>query len=192
MNSNPLVIDESDLVEQIVCDMASLEEIFEVEWMQQSPYSRCQDIVRIVTSQGAVFRLGLSWVEEEEVEGDFDDLFKHYLLQKSFQELWCSCDTQRQQLKDLEIQLNAEVLRFRSSLADSPLGEAISALKQEIAAIDRIEHLSLDRMAKDAFSCLEQWIAEQDLPVIEGSGIRALLFRYAQEWRTGWRPSARN
>ena len=63
--------DESDLVEKIVSDLARVEEIYEVEWIQQSPQSLCQDLVRIETWQGAVFRLGLSWVEDEEVEEEF-------------------------------------------------------------------------------------------------------------------------
>lgn len=184
--------DESDLVEKIVSDLASVEEIYEVEWIQQGPHSLCQDLIRIETWQGAVFRLGLSWMEDDEVEEDFDDAFTHYLLQKSFQELGCSCNIQRQQLKDLEVQLHTEVLRFRSSLAKSPLGNAIAALKQEIDEIDQIEHPPLDTMARDAYSYLDQWITEQENSEIEGLGTRALILRYAQEWRAGWRPRDRS
>ena len=188
----PLIWGESDLVEKIVSDLASVEEICEVEWIQQSPYSLCQALIRIETWQGAVFRLGLSWLQDEEVEEDFDDAFTHYLLEKSFEELGCSCSTQRQQLKGLEVQLDAEVLRFRSSLAKSPLGEAIADLKQEIAEIDRIEHPPLDTMVRNAFPYLDQWITEQEGSEIEGLGSRALIFRYAQSWRAGWRPRARS
>jgi len=184
--------DESDLVEKIVSDLANVEEIYEVEWIQQGPHSLCQDLIRSETWRGAVFRLGLSWVEDEEVEEDFDDAFEHYLLQKAFQELGCSCNTQRQQLKDLEVQLRTEVLQFRSSLAKSPLGKAIAALKQEIDEIDRIEHPPLDTMARDACSYLDQWITEQESSEIEGLGTRALILRYAQEWRAGWRPRDRS
>ena len=184
--------DESELVEKIVSDLARVEEIYEVEWIQQGPHSLCQDLIRIETWQGAVFRLGLSWVEDEEVEEDFDDAFTHYLLQKSFEELGCSCGTQRQQLKDLEVQLDTEVLQFRSSLTKSPLGEAIAALKQEIDEIDRIEHPPLDTMARDAYLYLDEWIAVQESSEIEGLGSRALILRYVQEWLIGWRPRARS
>ena len=134
--------------------------------------------------RGAIFRLGLSWVEDEEVEEDFDDAFTHYLLQKSFEELGCSCNTQRQQLEDLEVQLHTEVLQFRSSLAKSAVWgkEAIATLKQEIDEIDQIEHPPLDTMARDAYSYLDQWITEQENSEIEGLGTRALILRYAQEW----------
>ncbi|MYC35772.1 MAG: hypothetical protein F4X66_02495 [Chloroflexi bacterium] len=184
--------DESDLVEKIVNDLARVEEIYEVEWIQQSPHSSYQDLIRIETWRGAIFRLGLSWVEDEEVEEDFDDAFTHYLLQKSFEELGCSCNTQRQQLEDLEVQLHTEVLQFRSSLAKSPLGEAIATLKQEIDEIDLIEHPPLDTMAKDAYPYLDQWITEQESSEIEGLGSRALILRYAKEWLIGWRPRARS
>ena len=187
-----LAWEESDFVEKIVSGLSSVENIRAVEWIQQSPYSLYQDIIRIETCQGAIFRLGLSWVEDEEVEEDFDGAFRQHILKESFQRLGCSCATQKRQLKDLEAQLDTEVLRFRSSLAESPLGEAIAALKQEIAEIDRIEHPPLDKMAADAYPYLELWIAEQKGSAIEGMGTRALIFQYAQEWRAGWRPKVRS
>ena len=188
----PLAWDESDFVEKIVSDLSSVKNIRAVEWIQQSPYSLYQDIIRIETCQGAIFRLGLAWVEDEEVEEDFDDAFRQYILGKSFEVLGCSCAGLRRQLKDLEAQLDTEVLRFRSGLAQSPLGEAIAALKQEIAEIDQIEHPPLDKIASDAYPYLDLWIAEQEDSAIEGLGTRALIFQYAQEWRAGWRPKVRN
>ena len=185
----PLTWDESDIVEEVVSNLASVEEICGAEWIQQSPYSSCQDLIRIETWQGAVFRLGISWVEDDEAEEDFDDALTHYLLQQAFEEQGCSCSTQRQQLKDLEVQLDTEVLRFRSHLARSSLGEAIAALKQEIAAIDREEHPPLDGMAREAFPYLDQWITELESLESAGLGIREQILRYAQEWRAGWRPS---
>ena len=190
VDHTPLDWDESDLVEKIVSALASLEEIYEVEWIQQSPNSLCQDLIRIESWQGTVFRLGLSWLEDEEAEENFDDGFTHYLLQKSFEELGCSCNTQRQQLKDLEVRLHTEVLQFHSNLTKSPLGEAIAALKQEIGEIDRIEHPALDMMARDAYPYFDQWIAEQESSEIERLGNRALILQYAQEWRAGWLPRA--
>lgn len=183
--------DESDFVEKIVQDLSHAENVNAVEWIQQSPSSPCQDIIRIETSRGTVFRLGLSWVDEEEVEDDFDDAFRQYFLSRSFEALGCSCAVQRQQLKELEAQLDIEVARFRSSLAESPLGEAIASLKQAIAEIDREEHPVLDRMARDAYPYLDQWIADQEDSVVEGMATRALIFQYAQEWRNGWRPKRR-
>ena len=73
--------------------------------------------------------MGLSWVDEEEVEEDYDDAFTQYLLAKAFEELGCSCSDQRNQLKELEVQLETGVLRFRSRLAKSALGQAIADLK---------------------------------------------------------------
>ena len=182
------VWEESDFVERIVTVLARVEGIVGVEWIQQSPYSSYQDVIRIETWQGAVFRLGLSWLNDEEVEEDYDDAFTHYLLQRSFEELGCSCGTQKSRLTDLEAQLETEVLRFRSSLAESPLGEAIASLKQTIAEIDREEHPVLDRMARDAHPYLIEWIGQQEDSEIERLEYRALSFRYVKEWIAGWRP----
>ena len=113
-------------------------------------------------------------------------------MEKSFEEVGCSCRIQRQRLKELEVRLDAEVLRFRSSLAESPLGVEIADLKQTIAEIDRIEHPALDALAKDAFPYLDQWIAEQEDSKTEELENRELIFQYAQAWRACWRPGARN
>ena len=184
--------EESDFVEEIVSDLESLEGVSGVEWIQQSPYSLYQDLIRIETWQGDVFRLGIGWVADEEIEGGFDEAFTHYLMEKSFEEVGCSCRIQRQRLKELEVRLDAEVLRFRSSLAESPLGVEIADLKQTIAEIDRIEHPALDALAKDAFPYLDQWIAEQEDSKTEELENRELIFQYAQAWRACWRPGARN
>ena len=181
--------DESDFVEKIVQDLSHAENVNAVEWIQQSPSSPYQDIIRIETSRGTVFRLGLSLVDEEEVEDDFDDAFRQYFLGRSFEALGCSCAVQRQQLKELETQLDIEVTRFRSSLAESPLGEAIASLKQAIAEIDREEHPVLDRMARDAYPYLNEWIGQQENSEIEELEYRALSYRYAKEWIAGWRPT---
>lgn len=179
--------EESDFVERIVNHLASVEEIIGVEWIQQSPHSLYQDLIRIETWQGAVFRMGLSWVDEEEVEEDYDDAFTQYLLAKAFEELGCSCSEQRNQLKELEIQLETRVLRFRSRLAKSALGQTISDLKQAIAEVDQVEHPPLVGMARDAYQYLDGWISEQDSSEVEQLGHRALISRYAQEWLAGWR-----
>ena len=184
--------EESDFVEEIVSDLESLEGVSGVEWIQQSPYSLYQDLIRIETWQGDVFRLGIGWVADEEIEEGFDEAFTHYLMEKSFEEVGCSCRIQRQRLKELEVRLDAEVLRFRSSLAESPLGVEIADLKQTIAEIDRIEHPALDALAKDAFPYLDQWIAEQEDSKTEELENRELIFQYAQAWRACWRPGARN
>ena len=180
--------EESDIVETIVNHLVSMERIVGVEWIQQSPYSLYQDLIRIETWQGAVFRMGLSWVDDEEVEEDYDDAFRHYLLERAFEELGCSCSAQREQLKDLKVRLETEVLRFRARLGKSVLGETVTTLKQEIAEIDKVEHPPLDRMAKDAYPYLDCWISEQDSSEVEQLGYRALIFRYAQKWQDGWRP----
>ena len=187
-----LAWDESDFVEKIVCGLSNIENVDAVEWIQQSPNSMYQDLVRIETVQGSIFRLGLSWVEDEEVEEDFDDAFRQYFLAKSFELLGCSCAKRKLQLKGLAAQLDIEVLEFRGSLVKSPLGEAIAALKQEIAEIDLLEHPHLDKMAADAYPYLDQWIADQEDSVVEGMATRALIFQYAQEWRNGWRPEQRD
>lgn len=180
--------EESDFVERIVNHLASVEEIVGVEWIQQSPCSLYQDLIRIETWQGAVFRMGLSWVDDEEVEEDYDDAFTQYLLAKAFKELGCSCSDQRNQLKELEVQLETRVLRFRSRLAKSALGQAIFGLKQAIAEVDQVEHPPLIGMARDAYPYLDRWISEQDSSEIEQWGRRALIYRYVREWLTGWRP----
>lgn len=180
--------DESDFVERIVRDLSHAESISTVEWIQQSPNSPFQDIIRIETTLGTVFRLALSWVEEEEVEEDFDEAFRQYHLARSFEVLGCSCAVQEHRLKELEAQFDFEVSRFRSSLALSPLGEAIASLKQTISEIDLKEHPKLDRMARDAYPYLEEWIDQQEKSEIEGIGYRELSFRYAREWMAGWRP----
>ena len=184
--------EESDFVEEIVSDLESLEGVSGVEWIQQFPYNLYQDLIRIETWQGDVFRLGIGWVADEEIEEGFDEAFTHYLMEKSFEEVGCSCRLQRQRLKELEVRLDAEVLRFRSSLAESPLGVEIADLKQTIAEIDRIEHPALDALAKDAFPYLDQWIAEQEDSKTEELENRELIFQYAQAWRACWRPGARN
>ena len=184
--------EESDFVEEIVSDLESLEGVSGVEWIQQFPYNLYQDLIRIETWQGDVFRLGIGWVADEEIEEGFDEAFTHYLMEKSFEEVGCSCRIQRQRLKELEVRLDAEVLRFRSSLAESPLGVEIADLKQTIAEIDRIEHPALDALAKDAFPYLDQWIAEQEDSKTEELENRELIFQYAQAWRACWRPGARN
>lgn len=186
----PLVLDGSDVVEKIVSDLSRVEDIRAVEWIQQSVYSLYQDIIRIETCQGAILRLGLSWVEDEEVEEDFDDAFRQYFLEKSFEMLECSCAAQRLQLEHLEAQFYTELLRFCSGLTESSLGQKIAVLKREIAEIDRIEHPLLDKMAVGAYPYIDLWIAEQESSVIEGLGTRELIFQYAQEWRAGWRPAA--
>ena len=188
MSKTLLVLEESDFVEKFVGALANMHELSAVEWMQQSPSSPFQDIIRIETLQGAIFRLGLSWVEDEEVEEDFDEAFTQYLLQRSFQTLGCSCREQESQLEDLEIQLENEVLRFRLRLSESPLGEAIASLKHKITEIDRLEHPALDRMARDAYPYLEEWKSESLSPEIDRLGRRELIFRYAQQWQEGWRP----
>ena len=182
--------DESDFVEEIVSDLASLEGVCGVEWIQQSPHYECQDLVRIETWQGDVFGLGISWVQDEEIDETFDDAFTQYLLGRSFEEVGCSCSMQRQRLKELEIQLDSEVLRFRSSLVQSPTGEAIAHLKRSIAEIDRIEHPGLDAMAREAARYLAQWIEENTEDGMEDKGLgrRDLILQYAQAWCVGWRP----
>ena len=182
------VWEESDFVERTVNDLASIEEIAGVEWIQQSPSSLYQDVIRIETWQGTVFRVGLTWVDDEDVEEDYDDAFTQYLLERSFEELGCSCRPQRKQLKDLKARLEAEVLRFRSRLGKSTLGEAIASLKQEIAEIDEIEHPTLDKSAKDAYAHFNYWISQQESSEIDRLGPRVLIFRFAQEWLSGWRP----
>ncbi len=182
------VWEESDFVERTVNDLASIEEIAGVEWIQQSPSSLYQDVIRIETWQGTVFRMGLTWVDDEEVEEDYDDTFTQYLLERSFEELGCSCGAQRKELKDLKARLEAGVLRFRSRLAKSTLGQAIASLTQEIAEIDQVEHPLLDKSAKDAYPHFGYWIAQQEGSEIERLGHRALIFRYAQDWQAGWRP----
>ena len=184
--------DESDFVEEIVSDLGSLEGVCGVEWIQLSPHSEYQDLIRIETWQGDVFRLGISWVQDEEIEDTFDDAFTQYLLERSFEEVGCSCSIQRQQLKELEIQLDSEALRFRSSLDESPTGEAVAHLKRSIAEIDRIEHPGLNAMAREAFPYLDQWIEEkvkEENSEAERLGSRDLIFRYAQAWYAGWRPN---
>ena len=54
--------------------------------------------------------MGLSWVDDKDVEEDYDDAFTQYLLAKEFEELGCSCSEQRNQLKELEVQLETRVL----------------------------------------------------------------------------------
>ena len=171
-------------------DLQSLEGVRGVEWIHLSPYHLCQDLVRIETWQGDVFRLGISWMQDGEDEEMFDDSFSEYLLERAFEEDNCSCHVQRQQLEELEVQLEAEVLRFRLSLADSPIGSAIAALKQTIAEIDRIEHPGLDAMAREAARYLAQWIEENTEDGMEDKGLgrRDLIFQYAQAWYVGWRP----
>lgn len=181
--------DESDFIEKIVHVLSRLEIVSGVEWIQQSPSSPFQDIIRIETGRGVVLRLGLSWVDEEEVEEDFDDAFRQYFLARSFETLGCSCVVQRQELEELEAQLDTEVTRFRSSLAETPLGEAIVSLKRTITEIDREEHPVLDRMARDAYPYLYEWIGQQENSRIEALEYRELSFRYAKEWIAGWRPS---
>ena len=181
--------EESDFVERIVNDLTKVEEIVGVEWIQQSPSSLYQDLIRIETWQGTVFRVGLTWVDDEEGEEDYDDAFTQYLLERFFEELGCSCSAQRKQLKDLKARFEAEVLRFRSRLAKSVLGDEIASLKQEIAEIDKVEHPLLDKSAKDAYPHLDCWLSQLEGSEIEQLGQhRALIFRYAQEWRAGWRP----
>ena len=184
-DSVPRRWDESDFVEEIVSDLESLEGVCEVEWIQQNPHCGYQDLIRIETWQGDVFRLGISWVQDEEIEETFDDAFTQYLLEISFEEVGCSCSMQRQHLKELGVQLDSEVLRFRSSLDESPTGEAVAHLKRTIAEIDRVEHPGLDAMAREAAPHLAQWIEEN---IDEKLGRRGPIFQYAQAWYAGWRP----
>ena len=72
--------EESDFVEEIVSDLESLEGVSGVEWIQQFPYNLYQDLIRIETWQGDVFRLGIGWVADEEIEEGFDEAFTHYLI----------------------------------------------------------------------------------------------------------------
>lgn len=188
MSESPFVLEESDFVERIVSNLASMDGVSGVEWIQQSPSSLFQEVIRIETSEGTVSRLGLSWVEDEEVEEDYDEAFAQYLLQEAFLEQECSCSPQRQTLKELEVCLNTEVLRFRSNLADSALGHEIARLKKEIAEVDQVEHPPLNEMARNAYPHLDTWVNEQEALAPAGVGFREIVFRFAQEWLAGWRP----
>ena len=114
-----------------------------------------------------------------------------YFLERAFEEVGCSCGVLRQQLRELEAQQRAEHDRIELELTNSALSREISDVRQKIYDIDRAEHHTLDRTARQAYSFLSVWLLDQ---VRAGNtdlldlGDDDLGRKYAEAWYGGWRP----
>lgn len=66
---------DTRLLDEIASNLGSLEGVYSVECIDQGPYSIYQTLIRISTSQGRIFRLGIAFVDDEELVDDFDGSF---------------------------------------------------------------------------------------------------------------------
>lgn len=66
---------DTQLLDEIASNLGSLEGVYSVECIDQGPYSIYQTLIRISTSHGRIFRLGVAFVEDEELVDDFDGSF---------------------------------------------------------------------------------------------------------------------
>ncbi len=68
---------EEELVRETVSNFESLEGVDSVEWTTQSPASLFQDLICVKTHRGAVIRLGIAYLEEDE---DVDPFYGRFFL----------------------------------------------------------------------------------------------------------------
>lgn len=119
-------------------------------------------------------------------------------IQRAFQEVGCSCNPYRGQIKELEQQYNAERQRMQAeyqralaSLESTELAREIRELKDKVREIDHAEHPILDAQGSQAYHFLPVWLMDR---VRQGDGdvlglTQELVAQlYAEEWMGGWRP----
>ena len=116
-----------------------------------------------------------------------------HFLERSFEEVGCTCSAFRQELRELDEQYRAESERQKLELENSELARRIREVRKEIFEIDRVEHRTLDAVAKQAYAFLGVWLLDQvragNTNVLE-LGDNDLGHRYAEAWFAGWRPKS--
>ena len=116
-----------------------------------------------------------------------------HFLERCFEEVGCTCGPLRQELRELQEQYRAETERQKLELENSELARRISEVREKIFEIDRVEHRTLDAIAKQAYGFLGVWLIDQvrtgNTTVLD-LGDNDLGRRYAEAWYAGWRPKS--
>ena len=184
-------LNEDTLLNEAIISLRNLENVVDVGLVEQGSYATFQYLLRIVDSNGQVFRFGISCVEDEEEEEAFDSTFVGHFVEQAFEEIGCSCQPLREKLIELEAELFAELRQQKLDFVQTKRFAEIGKLKNQIAEIDRKEHIFLDLNAREALPALAAWLQEQiaednlELGELVNSKI-ALAF--AKAWFGGWRP----
>ena len=184
-------LNEDTLLNEAIISLRNLENVVDVGLVEQGSYATFQYLLRIVDSDGQVFRFGISCVEDEEEEEAFDSTFVGHFVEQAFQEAGCSCQPLREKLIELEAGLFVELQQQKLDLVQTKRFSEIGKLRNQIAEIDRKEHLFLDSNAREALPALVTWLQEQiaEDHLESGELINSkIALAFSKAWFGGWRP----